>query len=80
MENNAIGGEGGVHGAIDKLSPITGLEALNGKAELCAGISNKVDDTLMYNRFMLKRECPTLVRKIIQQNQIIKATSKTSNR
>ena len=57
-----------MHGAVDKLSPVVGLKALNGKAELCAGVSNKIDDMLMYIGFVLKWEHPTIVRKIIQQN------------
>ena len=66
VEYDAVGAEGGVHGAIDKLSPVIGLEALNGKAELCTGISNKINDMLMYIGFVLKRERPTIMRKIIQ--------------
>ena len=30
VEYDAVGAEGGVHGVIDKLSPVIGLEALNG--------------------------------------------------
>ena len=46
---------------VDKLSPVISLKALNRKAELCAGISNKINDTLMYIEFVLKRERPTIV-------------------
>jgi len=68
VEDDAVGAEGGVHGVIDKLSPVIGLEALNGKAKLCTGISNKINDMLVYIVFVLKRECPIIVRIIIQQN------------
>ena len=61
VEYDVVGAEGGVHGAIDILSPVIGLEALNGKAKLCTGISNKINDMLMYIRFVLKRERPTIV-------------------
>ena len=57
-----------MHGAVDKLSPVISLKALNGKTKLCAGVSNKIDDMLMYIGLVLKRERPTIVRKIIQQN------------
>ena len=63
MKNNAIGAEGGVHGVVNKFSPIIGLKALNGKAELSASISNEINDMLMYIGFVLKRERPTIVRK-----------------
>ena len=80
MKDNNIGAEGGVHGVVNKFSPIIGLEALNGKAELSASISDEINDMLMYIRFVLKRECPTIVRKIIQQNQVVGTTRNTSNR
>ena len=63
MKDNTICAQGGVHGMVNKLSPIIGLKALNGKAELSASISNKINDMLMYIGFVLKRERPTIRRK-----------------
>ena len=68
MKDNNIGAEGGVHGVVNKFSPIIGLKALNGEAELSASISNKINDMLMYIGFVLKWEHPTIVCIIIQQN------------
>jgi len=80
VKDNTICAQGGVHGVVNKLSPIIGLKALNGKAELGVSISNKINDMLMYIGFVLKRERPTIVRKIIQQNQVVGTTRNTSNR
>ena len=80
MKDNAIGTEGGVHGVVNKFSPIISLKALNGKAELSASISDEINDMLMYIGLVLKRERPTIVQKIIQQNQVLGTTRNTSNR
>jgi hypothetical protein len=69
-----------LEGIVYELSAVIGLDGFYGEAELCGDIVAKISDVGCNLIFANKRKSPTIVGKIIEQNEVIPRTRNTCNR
>jgi hypothetical protein len=67
-------------GIVYELSAVIGLDGVYGEAEMCGDIVVKISDVGCNLRFADERKSPTIVGKIIKQNEVILRTRNTCNR
>jgi hypothetical protein len=78
-ENGAVREEERAGRGVVKLAAIVALDGLDGGAKLRAYISKKVRDGSEGVEFKTQRECPSIMRIIINNNEIIFVTGHTNN-
>jgi hypothetical protein len=69
-----------VTGIINEFFTIISLKTLGGKAKLCISVGNKINQVLMNIIFVLNGKSPTIMRVIIDHDQIITIAQNTSDR
>jgi hypothetical protein len=75
-----VGGEKGADGGVVELLAVVSLEGEDGATELHRHIRIKGGECRGDIRFLTKRKSPDKVRKIIENNEIIKKTRMTRYR
>ena len=65
---------------VIKLTTVVALDGLHGSAKLCTHVGKKVRNSGKGVGFKAKRKCPSIMRKIINNYEIIFVTGHTNNR
>lgn len=65
---------------VVKLTTVVALDGLHDGAKLCTNIGKEIRDSGKCIGFEVKRKCPSIVRKIINNYEIIFVTRHASNR
>jgi hypothetical protein len=79
-EQAAADSKEGGGAAVDELSAIVSLYAFQMATKLGVYICNKIHNVLVNIRLMTKRECPTKMTEVIENNQIKFVARGTQNR
>lgn len=79
-EQDAMAGEKGVDGVVNKLRPIICLECFGLGAKLCLSVSNELDKMAMDFRFVTQWKCPAIMCKIINEDKIVFETRVAKHR
>jgi hypothetical protein len=79
MEDGIMGEEERAGRRVIELTAVVALDSLHGGAKLRAHIGKKVRNRGESVRFKAKQKCPSIVRIIINNNEIIFVTRHTDN-